>query len=123
MERIHCPKSTSSSFTVDLPSLQDYQQHSTEIKADQLNPGIYIILTSTNPSFSFDNNLLVKQVTRVSNISFINNDKDYYVLHRDNGKPLANTNVQVWRKEYNYKTSKYQTYKAEQYQTDKNGLF
>ncbi|MBK7884040.1 MAG: hypothetical protein IPJ81_09750 [Chitinophagaceae bacterium] len=112
-----------SSFTVDLPSLQDYQQHSTEIKADPLNPGIYIILTSTNPSFSFDNNLLVKQVTRVSNISFINNDKDYYVLHRDNGKPLVNTNVQVWRKEYNYKTSKYQTYKGEQYQTDKNGYF
>jgi hypothetical protein len=77
------------SFNISLPDLQDYQQHSTEIKVNQLNAGLYIILTSIDPNFSFDNNLLVKQITYVSNISYINNnDKDYYVLNRDNGQAL-----------------------------------
>lgn len=111
------------SFNINLPDLQDYQTHSTEIKVDQLNPGIYIILTSIDPDFSFSHNILAKQVTYVSNISYINNNNDYYVLNRDNGKPLTDAQVQVWERKYNYSINDYENYKSLQYKTDKNGHF
>ena len=69
-------------------------------------------------------NIIAKQLTYVSNISYIhNNENDYYVLNRDNGQPLANSKVQVWESKYDYNTSQYDEKKAEQYTTDKNGLF
>ncbi len=112
-----------SSFNIALPDPGDYRQHSTEIKIDELNSGLYIILASINPNFEIKNNLLSKQITQVSNISYISNQRDYYVLNRDNGTPLPNTQVQVWQKKYNYKTRKYEYNKREQYTTDKNGHF
>ncbi len=44
-------------------------------------------------------------------------------MNRDNGQPLANTQVQAYENKYNYKTSKDEDIKAESYTTDKNGLF
>ena len=52
-----------------------------------------------------------------------NNYNEYYVLNRDNGQPLANTQAQLWESSYNYQTSSYEEKKAEKYTTDKNGYF
>ncbi len=111
------------SWNTTLPDPSDYQNHSAEVKVDAVNNGVYIILASIDKDFSLDNNIIAKQLTYVSNISFINNNNEYYVLHRDNGQPLANTKVQVWLSNYNYNISKYEYKKAEQYTTDKNGFF
>ena len=112
------------SWTVALPDPIDYQEHATEIKADALENGIYFLLASIDENFSLDKNIIAKQLTYVSNISYIhNNDNDYYVLNRDNGQPLANSKVQVWESKYNYTNSRNEEIKAEQYTTDKNGLF
>jgi uncharacterized protein YfaS (alpha-2-macroglobulin family) len=112
------------SWSVSLPDLNDYQQHATEIKIDGLANGVYLILASIDENFSLNKNIIAKQVTYVSNISYIhNNSNEYYVLHRDNGQPLANTQVQVWETKYNYQTSTDDEIKAEKYTTDKNGMF
>lgn len=112
------------SWSVALPDPADYQQHATEIKADALVNGVYLLLASIDENFALDKNIIAKQLTYVSNISYIhNNDNDYYVLNRDNGLPLANSNVQVWESKYNYNSSRNEEIKAEQYATDKNGLF
>ncbi len=112
------------SWNVTLPDPLDYQQHSTEIKVDAVDNGVYFLLASIDENFSLDKNIIAKQLTYVSNISYIhNNDIDYYVLNRDNGQPLVNSKVQVWESKYNYNTSRYEEIKAEQYTTDKNGLF
>ncbi len=77
-----------------------------------------------NENFSLDKNIIAKQLTYVSNISYIhNNENDYYVLNRDNGQPLATSKVQVWESKYNSAKGEYENIKAEQYNTDKNGLF
>jgi uncharacterized protein YfaS (alpha-2-macroglobulin family) len=112
------------SWSINLPDLKDFQQHKTEIKIDALPRGTYIILASADEHFKLEKNILCKQIIHVSNISFLHNDnREYYVLHRDNGQPLANTQVQVWESKYNYQKSMQEEIKAEKYTTDKNGMF
>ena len=112
------------SWSISLPDLKDFQQHKTEIKIDALPRGTYIILASADEHFTLEKNILCKQIIHVSNISFLHNaNREYYVLHRDNGQPLANTQVQVWESKYNYQKSMQEEIKAEKYTTDKNGMF
>lgn len=109
---------------VALPDPIDFQEHSTEVKVDAVDKGIYFLLASIDENFALDKNIIAKQLVYVSNISYIhNNENEYYVLHRDNGQPLANSKVQVWESKYNYNTSDNEDKKAEQYTTDKNGFF
>lgn len=111
------------SWSVQLPDLQDHQEHSLEIKVDALNNGLYIILAGMDENFSLSNNAIAKQVTYVSNLSTIHNGNDYYVVNRDNGQPMPNTKVQVWESRYNYKTGNDDDKKAEEYTTNANGYF
>jgi hypothetical protein len=111
-------------WSVALPDLKDYQTHAAEIKIDGLPNGTYFILASLDANFLLQKNIIAKQLTYVSNISYINNNNnEYYVLNRDNGQPFNNASVQVWETKYNYTTSQNDNTKAETYTTDKNGLF
>ncbi len=110
-------------WSVNLPDLQDMQQHSTEIKVDGLPNGMYLLIGSLNEDFAPGKNILSKQLCYISNVSFINSGEDYYVLDRDNGQPLAEADVQVWENKYNYNTSTYDNSKAEAYTTDASGYF
>ncbi|MBC7937199.1 MAG: alpha-2-macroglobulin, partial [Rhizobacter sp.] len=106
-----------------LPDTKDLQEHSTEIKIDGLDAGIYLILASLNPSFSLAENIIARQTTYVSNISYIyNNNKALYVLNRNTGEPLAKATVQVWEEKYDYTSRKNIQVKKELITTDKNGL-
>ena len=110
------------SWSVKLPDLQDYQQHSAEIKIDALPAGTYIILASLKPDFGMGNNIISRQTTYVSNISYIFNHKqELYVLHRNSGQPLANATVQLWEQQYDYATRRNTSIKKEKYTTGKNG--
>ncbi|MBP6025613.1 alpha-2-macroglobulin family protein [Ferruginibacter sp.] len=112
------------SWSLALPDPKDHQQHSTEIKIDGLANGVYFILASIDENFSLTKNILAKQLIYVSNISYIhNNTQEYYVLHRNNGQPMANTQVQVWESKYNYQSGNYDENKVEKYTSDKNGMF
>jgi hypothetical protein len=111
-------------WSVNLPDPQDFQQHSTEIKIDGATNGVYILLASKDASFVLYKNIIAKQITYISNISYIHNGaNEYYVLHRDNGQPLANAQVQVWENRYNSSKNTNEEVKAESYVADKNGMF
>ncbi len=111
-------------WSINLPDPQDFQQHSTEIKVDALANGVYILLASKDASFTLAKNIIAKQLTYVSNISYIHNSaNEYYVVHRDNGQPLANAQVQVWENRYNSNKNTNEEIKAENYTADKNGMF
>ncbi|MEO8771979.1 MAG: MG2 domain-containing protein, partial [Ferruginibacter sp.] len=110
------------SWNISLPDQQDFQEHSVEIKTEALDAGTYIILASISPDFSISNNLLARQITYISNISYItNNNDELYILNRDNGLPLANAEVQLWQNTYNNTTRNYEEVKKEKYTSDKNG--
>ncbi|UEG51270.1 alpha-2-macroglobulin [Ferruginibacter lapsinanis] len=111
-------------WSVTLPDPADYQDHSVEVKVEGLPLGTYFILASLDEKFSVSKNILARQLVYVSNISYIsNNKKEFYVLNRDNGFPLAGTEVQLWESRYNYSKSEYEDTKAEKYVADKNGSF
>lgn len=111
------------SWSVAMPDLKDYQTHSTEIKIDALPVGTYYLLASLREDFKQDNNIIGRLNTYVSNLSYIlNNRNDFYVLDRDNGQPIANAAVQLWRSNYNYVSRKYEEIKGNLYASDKNGF-
>ncbi|RYY64638.1 MAG: alpha-2-macroglobulin, partial [Chitinophagaceae bacterium] len=110
-------------WTSTLPDTKDLQEHSTEIKIDGLEAGTYVLLASLNPGFTLEDNIIARQTTYISNISYIyNNNKEIYVLNRNTGEPLAKATVQVWEDKYDYTTRKYAPVKKELLTTDNNGL-
>ena len=111
-------------WSIDMPDPQDFQAHAAEIKVDALPNGMYFIIASMEESFSLQKNLLARQLVYVSNISYVhNNENEYHVLHRETGRPLPNTSVQVWETRYNYNLAYNDEVKAESYTTDRNGYF
>ncbi|MCO5237044.1 MAG: MG2 domain-containing protein [Chitinophagaceae bacterium] len=111
------------SWKQDLPATNDYRQHAVEIKIDPLPEGTYILLGSVNNSFSTGSNLMAAQLFFVSNISYVNSNDAYFVLHRNTGKPLAGATIQVWTSRYDYTDRKNKLHKAELLTADPNGYF
>ena len=109
-------------FTQALPATNDYQNHRVEIKIDALPVGDYGLIACTN-NFSIDDGLLAIQQVKVTNLSFINNGNDYFVLNRESGQPVVNAIVRIERRAYDSKKREY-VYKAlPEKRTDKNGHF
>jgi len=106
-----------------LPDIKDMQQHCAEIKIDGLPAGGYLLLTSTDKEFNSKKSLMGVKMFYVSNISYVNNGPDYFVLNRETGQPLINAFVQVWERRYDYKTSDYIKEKGNSYKTDEKGFF
>jgi hypothetical protein len=111
------------SWQQNLPATNDLQEHSVEIKIDALPIGEYFLLVSSSPQFDKKSSILGAQLFHVSNISYVNQGDDFFVLHRESGQPLAKANVQVYKQEYDYKTYKYTKTNIGSYLTDKNGFF
>ena len=110
-------------FSQQFPQTNDYQKHAAEIKIDALPVGEYALLASVNNDFGLGKNPLAVQYFYVSNIAYINNGFDYFVLNRESGQPLNNAAVQVWARSYDNKTNKQLINKAENYQTNEHGYF
>ncbi|WP_439557863.1 alpha-2-macroglobulin family protein [Dyadobacter sp.] len=106
-----------------LPDTKDYQEHSVEIKADALPVGEYMLLASSSPDFSDTQSIGGVRILYVSNISYIQRERDYFVLHRDTGQPLAGATVKRWDSAFDYQTRTYKKSIAALYTTDKNGYF
>ena len=111
------------SWQQTVPDTKDLQNHKVELKIEGLPTGEYILLASNNKEFKGKQTVLGNKGFYISSISYVNNGNDYFVMHRDNGQPLAKAAVQIWNQQYDYKTSKYINVKAKSYQTDEHGYF
>ncbi|WP_207514916.1 alpha-2-macroglobulin family protein [Longitalea luteola] len=109
------------SINQPLPAAKDYQKHSTEIKIEALPIGEYALVASGNDQFSLSDNQLAVQFFYVSNIAYINKDSEYFIVHRETGKPLANANVQVWYRSYDYNKRRYTDTKGQSTVANGNG--
>ncbi len=110
-------------WDVQLPSTNDFQTHSTEINVDPLPAGEYILVASDKNDFSGKKTIIGAQLFYVSNISFVYNDDDYFVLNREDGQPLKRADIQIWEQKYNYQSSKYEKEKGKSFIADVNGFF
>jgi uncharacterized protein YfaS (alpha-2-macroglobulin family) len=106
-----------------LPATSDMQEHKVEIKIDPLMPGEYILISSSDKDFKVDKSVLGARLFYISNISYVNSGKDYFVLHRETGQPLPNAAIQIWEQRYDQKQSKYVIEKSGSYKADANGYF
>ncbi len=106
-----------------LPKTNDHQLHSTEIALPGLAAGNYAILCSNDPFFNDSLSKLRYLPVMVSNISYIKNGSDFFVVHRETGKPLANVNVTVQQQFYDGVKRRYDFKTALKIVTDKNGHF
>lgn len=106
-----------------LPETKDLQQHSTEIKIDALTPGTYIILTSTGKQFNAGTDRLAAQYVDVSAISYISEGKDFFVLHRHSGQPLAGVQIRIESQQWDQGSRRQQFVTVANKTTDSKGHF
>lgn len=111
------------SFYQLLPQTNDHQQHTVEIKIDALPVGEYLLLTSDRKGFVDSTNVMSSQFFYVSNISYIKNGNDYFVMNRTTGEPLKNILVKVYTNNWDSKSNKYVEQYFTSYKTNKNGWF
>ncbi len=111
------------SFYQFLPKTNDYQNHSVEIKIDALPAGKYMLLTSSGAGFIDSLDEMSKQEFYVSNISYIRNGYDYFVLDRETGKPMQAVEAKIYKDEWNVSTNKNTRSLVATKKTDKNGFF
>ncbi|KAA9041544.1 alpha-2-macroglobulin [Ginsengibacter hankyongi] len=109
------------SWKQNLLATDDYLSHSVEIKVDGLPVGQYALLASVAGDFDLDKNPLAVQYFHVSNISYINNGLEYFILDRKTGQPLDGAKVQVWKQKYDYSTQKNTVERKEFLTADEHG--
>ncbi|WP_299336006.1 MG2 domain-containing protein [uncultured Psychroserpens sp.] len=104
------------SWTSQLKNENDYQLHSTEIAIPKLTNGRYIIFGQVQNK----NNTFAFKEFQISNIAYaqkeLKGDIYYQFFNRDNGKPLANAEVEL-----SYIKNYEGGYKSESYTSDSNG--
>ncbi len=111
------------SWQQPLSFTNDLQQHAVEIKIDSLLIGEYVLLASSSAAFNDKNSATGARSFYVSNISYAAQNNNYFVLHRETGKPLPAAQVQVLENYYDYNSSKYINRKGSVYKTDDKGYF
>ncbi|HET7000637.1 MAG TPA: alpha-2-macroglobulin family protein, partial [Puia sp.] len=107
-------------FQQEVPDTKDYQQHRVEIRVGGLTSGQYVLLASSDAAFS-DSASMVMLTFFCSNIAFVKNGMDYFVLDRDSGHPLKSVNVKSFFQRYENGKPVYHPLKT--YQTDQHGYF
>ena len=109
-----------------LPVTADHQLHHTDFKLDNLAPGSYMLVISTNPDFpdsSKYSGATSMQKFQVSRVSYIKNGSDFFVLDRETGQPISGIKVAILQNRYNRQQGKSILDTLSFKTTDKNGFF
>jgi len=119
---------TVQAFEQMLPEDPDFNPHAVETKVPPLEHGYYVLVASDSPQFLAKESVINFQLYIVSDLAYINKNKatggyDFYVLHRQTGKPVKQATAQVLFNTYNYKNNAYEYSKGKSYTTDDNGHF
>lgn len=110
-------------FHQPLPATGDYQFHSAEIKVDALPIGAYALILDADSAFDPSGRHIAMVYFQVSNISYISNGNDIFVLHRRTGQPIPNATVQMWALVQKADGSLVTRVRKEVYHTDARGYF
>ncbi|MBV7532703.1 alpha-2-macroglobulin [Chitinophaga sp. sic0106] len=78
-----------------LPAGTDHFGHAAEVKVDALQPGMYLLLMSTEATFGTSDNLMVGKFFDVSDIAFLTTDSTLYALDRTTGQPLSGARLDI----------------------------
>ncbi len=115
------------SFSLNLPNLEDFDQHSIEYKIDPLDFGMYTLLTSASPNFEFEGSQTYHVDFAVSNISYLKNDNTYgeqklVMIHRETGAAMEKVKVDFYEDKYEDRSRKMTRSLLKTEYSDKNGF-
>jgi len=115
-------------WSFDVPNELDYQQHSTEFIIPPLPSGFYLILASTDQSFSVNDQQLAWADFWITNLTFTSKRLDrggqeFFVLDRLKGTPKSGVSYKVFTRDYDYKTREYSDKLMQSGTSDRNGYF
>ncbi len=109
-------------FSQALPATNDHQQHSVEIKIDELPHGNYLLLTSTSKEFTPQKEDLSASFFSVSNFSYFRENNRIFVREFTNGKAVSDATVTIYSVDRkNYRSTKISG--STEHKTDENGSF
>ncbi|GAB4094333.1 alpha-2-macroglobulin family protein [Flaviaesturariibacter terrae] len=83
-----------------LPDTRDAQLHSSELKADALPVGRYLLLASSTPEFSPTESYVAGTFFYVSGLAYLQQENELIVLNRSTGRPVADANIQLYFVQY-----------------------
>ncbi|RYG39902.1 MAG: hypothetical protein EOO01_28570, partial [Chitinophagaceae bacterium] len=93
-------RSTYKEWETMLPSSGDYERHSTEVKIEALEKGVYAVIISANSDFLQQENAISYTVFQVSSLSIIRNETENFVLNRKTGVPVPDVSIDVFRQDF-----------------------
>lgn len=108
-------------MAISLPATEDHQLHGVEIKLDELPVGKYALLCSNNNQFNDSLHTLSLQYFQVSQLSYVRNGNDFFVLNRATGQPMPAVTVHIYKSWYSGQT--WVNYPVIEKITDQNGRF
>ena len=108
-----------------LPAETDYLGHKTLIALPALERGFYFLIANISKDNKNEDKMLVLNF-QVSSLSFIADQKDdkmtVVTVDRKTGNPMEGVNVELYRREWDYKTREYKTIIIETQKSDHNGM-
>jgi len=115
-------------WNLNLQDEGDFQEHSGEIKMDNLPLGFYVLLTSTAKEPIYNEEAIALTPFWISNLSYLTrkNDKEeveFFVMDREKGNPLKGVKAKLYFEKYNYTFRKYEWISLGTKITDENGFF
>jgi len=120
-------KKSINNWSLQLPDEKDYQVHATEFQIPALAPGFYILLASDTEDFNSGKNQLAWADFWLTNLSYISQrlnsgGYDFFVLDRETGAPLKGVEVNIYKRDYDYRRRTFETQFVSGKQTDDKGF-
>ena len=117
-----------STFSQELPDDKDYNPHAVEVKIPALDLGSYVLIASSSEQFRLSESNISYALYVVSDMAYLDKRKkgggyEFYMVNRQNGKPIGNVSAQTWYSVYNSRSSKYEHQKGKAYVSDEKGRF
>ena len=117
------------SYTLELPTHNDYQQHHVETKIDSLPLGnfLFVLSDKANPEKD-DLTVLTYNPVQLTNIKMLQRNNgdgkiEAYVLDAMFGKPLHDAEITIQKREYNQQQSKYESvHLKDTFRTNSDGI-
>jgi 5-hydroxyisourate hydrolase-like protein (transthyretin family) len=111
------------SWEQSVKNLGDYNKHSIELPIDPMDFGHYVLLASSSPEFTTNNQAVHFAQFRVTNFTYqesrINNSTlELSVFDRTSGLPQSKVKVNLFKKEWNSLQRRYDYKKVATYTTD-----
>ncbi|MCF8365813.1 MAG: hypothetical protein K9H16_08530 [Bacteroidales bacterium] len=96
------------SWALTLPNDNDYQVHSTEFQIPALQEGFYVLLAGDTEDFNSGTNKMAWADFWATRLTFLSQriekgGYEIFVLDRESGKPQTGVNVNIYKRDYDYR--------------------